>query len=150
MPIGGFSYQPAEQMATGGQSQSVSPQEAVRILSLRLPKRTPNAPVPSQLLNAPAGGGVGDLTQFIRMLMQAAGTKEQVGAGGPGIDTGVVNQTPIQGDTARLRAPHITIGDEGDRRRLDEGGIPDPTGGTPLFDTGRGARMGFRGGTPLF
>jgi hypothetical protein len=84
------------------------------------------------------------------MLMQAAGTREQVGEGGPGIDNGV-NPTPVFGDTATVRAPRITIGDDGDRRRLEQGGDvpPDLTGGaTPLFDRGRG--FGIRGGSPLF
>jgi hypothetical protein len=152
MPIGGYTYQPAEQTQMGDQQQNtaVSPQEAVRILSMRLPKRMPNSPIPSSLLQSPGGGGM-DLTGFIRMLMQAAGTRDQVGPGGLGTDSGAIGG-PVNGDAAGrvIPPPHITIGDRGNPQRLPDipGQRPQPPGDElPQMPSGLG---GGQRGVPLF
>lgn len=145
MPIGGYSYQPqgaaSGQQVNAGQAATISPQEAVRILSLRLPKRLPNAPVPHSLLAGGGGGGVGDLNAVIQRLMQAFG--QSGGAtGGPGAQTGRLDAPGLSPgadggyaqvgggygtDAPSLPAPRITIGDDPTRRiPLGSDGGPTP------------------------
>lgn len=141
MPIGGYSYQPGAQAMPqqGGSPRALSPQEAVRILSLRLPKHPQNSPVPAALLNSAGGGGSPDLTALLRALMQARsdgggqGTREMVSdADVPAIDHGY-NPTP-----RRFDPPRVVIGDGGTRQPVDE--PPAPTApvmdDAPLFDAG--------------
>lgn len=80
----GFSYQPGGdggmQRPNGPGGQSVSPQEALRVLSFRVPKR-PNTFAPGSLLpGAPSGGGMdaGALSAIVGQLMKLM----QPGGGG--------------------------------------------------------------------
>lgn len=91
MPLG-VSYQPGTDVqfdqGTGGNVRGVrgvSPQEAVRLLSLRIPQnRTAGASglAPLPLLNA-AGGGGSDLDTLLKALLQA------FGQGGRGTGSGM-------------------------------------------------------------
>lgn len=57
-----------------GQRPTLTPQQAVRILSLRVPERVPfNAPINAALLNSPGGSapGAGGLQSMIQQLIQA-------------------------------------------------------------------------------
>jgi len=172
MPIGGYSYQPEPtglgQASDGNQTgAAISPQEAVRVLSLRLPKRLPNSPIPSSLLAGAGGqgsGGSSSLNVLLQALMQAFGqsggaTGRQLVGPGPsqGMDAGL-NTTPQYGDTAQVQAPtlpspRITIGDD-PNQRIPLGGDggptprpPDTSGGIPAFRT----QFGTGGGRqPLF
>lgn len=75
----GFSFAPGADQQTrdqampgGGAPRGTSPQQAVKILSLRVPKQLPsNAPVSRELLNGPGGAGAPGLTSMIQQLMQA-------------------------------------------------------------------------------
>jgi hypothetical protein len=155
MPIGGYSYQPTAPMPSGtpGMAQG-SPQEAVRLLNLRLPKNAPNAPVPSQLLTAQGGSGLGSLQALIQALMRAAGgrgTRE------------MISEAPVEAITTGGGGtrgfdfmPRITIAEGGERQRIGDslpGGTagPGPMEDTPLFDAGipRVRRQG-GGAQPLF
>ena len=159
MPIGGTSYQPGAMPGAGPQQPSApsSPQEAVRILNLRLPQSPQNAPIPGQLLGAQGAGG-DSLAGLLRALMAAFGGgqapasgREMVGAGGPGIDTGQIGARPMP------QAPRIRPGDTSGREELP----PQPPAG-PLFGGGEqpdipGVRpvkdmpnLGWGGTYPLF
>lgn len=148
MPIG-TSYQPTAPMPGTQARPQLSPQEAVKMLSLRLPKSPQNLPVPAQLLNAQGGGGAGNLTALLQALMRAArggtpGTREEVpGAPVTAIDNGLSDQTRGYSWT-----PHITIaGDPGGQVAGDPGPMQD----TPLFDEGiPRIRNGAVGTRPLF
>lgn len=162
MPIGGTSYQPlAASTPNGVPRPQITPQEAVRILSLRLPKSPQNLPVPSALLTAQGGGGAGNLTSLLQALMRVAGgqgSREVVDTSPvPAVDNGLGG--------SRSFAPRITIGDQGGHARVDDppslptpDPVPDlPVEDSPLFDAGipRGRFAGMFGrkvaGTgPLF
>ena len=168
MPIGGTSYQPTAPMQGTQARPQLSPQEAVRVLSLRLPKAPQNLPVPAQLLTSQGGGGVGSLTALVQALMRAAGgesggggSKELVDNGpGVGIDNGMGGARP------GIFTPRININDGDTRARVDEPPVigspaPDPQEPlgampeNPLYDAGiprirRGGLMAARKGEPLF
>jgi hypothetical protein len=89
MPIG-FSYAPGSDIpyngeGGGGQSPSrLSPQQAVKILSLRVPESLPsNAPVARSLLTSPGGSAAGasGLQSMIQQLIQ--GFRPMQGGGLP-------------------------------------------------------------------
>lgn len=143
MPIG-TSYQPGAQQTgpMSGTPRPITPQEAVRMLSLRLPKTPQNSPVPSQLLTSQGGGGTSSLTQLLQALMQAARGGDQTGsreivsdAYVPPIDHGI-SPVPRMGDLP----PRVTIGDNNRQPFVDPTPTPaqDPTPdqNTPLFDQG--------------
>lgn len=136
MPIGGTSYQPMQPGTPGGVPRpQITPQEAVRILSLRLPKSPQNLPVPTPLLTAQGGGGTGNLAAVLQALMRAAGgtgTREPISdAFVPPMDNGI-------GGTRSFTTPRITIGDQGQRLRQDDPTTvgPPPLDQSPLFDAG--------------
>lgn len=139
MPIGGTSYQPQAPMQGTQARPQLSPQEAVRVLSLRLPKAPQNLPVPAQLLQSQGGGGLGSLTALVQALMRAAsgesmgdGTKELVGPGpGVGIDNGFGRVRP------GIFTPRIHINQEGVGQRVEEPPSgPAPLPENPLYDAG--------------
>lgn len=79
MPLG-FSFAPGSDIQMRGDAQgngaptTLSPQQAVKILSLRVPERVPsNAPINASLLNAPGGAaaGAGGLQSLIQQLIQS-------------------------------------------------------------------------------
>ena len=141
MPIGGFSYDPSSQpmQQSGGSPRTLSPQEAVRILSLRLPKNPQNSPVPQALLQSAGGGATSNLTALLQALMQASrpegggqGSREMVSdAFVPPVDNG------FQG-ARQMPQPRVTIGEGGDRGVVDEPPTPVQGGSQefPLFDQG--------------
>jgi hypothetical protein len=140
MPIGGFSFQPAGPQNGQGNSQqtaAISPQEAVRILSLRLPRNPQNSPIPSSLMAAAGGGGTSNLTALLRQLMAQFGQKEYVGPSGPGIDTGEIKSSPTGGQFPPFGGsgfapppPRIVPGGGEGRERVPE--APEP----PQMQTG--------------
>lgn len=77
MPLG-LSYAPGADIPfngsngqQGGAPSRLSPQQAVRILSLRVPERLPsNAPVARQLLTSPGGSAAGAPSSLQAMLQQ--------------------------------------------------------------------------------
>ena len=77
----GYSFQPLNQPQTGADGQGrvsgLSPQQAVRLLSLRIPERpSPTGIAPQALLQARGGAGVpggGDMSALIRALMTMFG-----------------------------------------------------------------------------
>lgn len=77
MPIG-FSYAPGADIPMNGESNGrapsrLSPQQAVKLISLRVPPALPsNAPVARQLLTSPGGSAAGasGLQSMIQQLMQ--------------------------------------------------------------------------------
>jgi hypothetical protein len=157
MPIGGTSYQPGAQMQGMQPRPAVSPQEAVRLLNLRLPKHAPNAPIPQQLMTSQGGGGLGSLTALLQALMRAqggGGSREMVSdAEVPAIDTG------LSSDIRRFDfRPRINIGDAGERERVGGDPPPAPTepawglfDDTPYFDAGiPRVRRAVVGAQPLF
>lgn len=140
MPLGGTSYQPgAQAMQTQGTPRApLTPQEAVRILTLRLPKNPQNSPVPSQLLTSAGGGATSNLTQLLQALMQAArggdsGIKDMVSESGP---PATVDPTVREGRT--FTPPRVVIGDQGRQPVGDPSPAPvEPVvEDTPLFDAG--------------
>lgn len=156
MPIG-YSFQPSAPSAQGAQTPQLTPQEAVRILSLRLPKSPQNLPVPQQLLTSQGGGGAaggGSLTTLLQALMRAAGgggSRELVSdAPVPAIDHGMGGSRP------NTFMPRINISDQGDAVRNDDPmiGSPEPImDDTPLFDAGTPKirpGLGRRMAEPLF
>lgn len=171
MAIGGFSYQPSAPVGPGmqqaGAAGVISPQEVVRLLSLRLPKQLPNAPAPAALLHG-AGSGGADLSSLMRMLMQAFGQNQEAPAEDYGGED--VRTTPINGDAGNTvqpggptrrdpGAPRVVIGDEGGRTRgPDDPAMTDVGAGVPqadpLFDAGPGPTPRVRGmsvgAKPLF
>lgn len=153
MPIGGTSYQPQAMPQQGLQRAAITPQEAVRVLSLRLPKTPQGSPIPSGLLNS-AGGGGANLTQLLQMLMQAArggqpGQKALVDGGDvTAIDNGL-------NTTGRSYTPPRIRPGGGEGGRVDEGFMPpdqglfgggDPNTGDILAKLG--GNTGFAGGLP--
>lgn len=95
MPLG-FSFQPGQDQGNGLQDQPVrppgqggsSPQEAVKILNLRVPKTLPsNAPVNRALLGGPGGAmngssapGAQGLTSLVQALQQAFRAQAPMGS----------------------------------------------------------------------
>ena len=150
MPLGGYSYDPTARtdMTQGTAARAaLSPQEAVKMLSLRLPKSPQNSPVPSQLLNAQGGGGINSLAALLQALMRAQGgqgqREEVLGQAPMGIDNGFSPSNIRSFNTM----PHITVADGGDRSRVDEAPSPD----APLFDSGiPRIRNMVAGAPPLF
>lgn len=137
MPIG-TSYQPTAQPMDQGQGamrRAITPQEAVRILSLRLPKNPQNAPIPKQLLTSAGGGATSSLTQLLRALMQAGGgqgLKDVVSESGP-----PATVDPIPREGRAFTPPRVVIGDQG-RTPVTEPPAPpvvedEPS---PLYDAG--------------
>lgn len=150
MPIGGTSYQPTAPMQGAQARPQLTPQEAVKMLSLRLPKNLPNSPVPSPLLTSQGGGGVDNLTALLQALMRAArgggGSREEVMGAQPvsAVDTG-----QIGGSRGYSWTPHITVSGDTQGDGLHDPG--QPTEGDPLFDSGMPIiRNGAVGARPLF
>lgn len=143
MPLGGTSYQPGAtaQTPNGAPRAALSPQEAVRILSLRLPKNPQNSPIPSALLNSAGGGATSNLTQLLQMLMQAQaasserpggdGTREMVEPFGP-----PAQADPIPREEPRSFAPRIRPGAEAGFEFPPPAPTPPVMEDTPLFDQG--------------
>jgi hypothetical protein len=140
MPLGGYSYQPGAQAMQQGAfpRAAMTPQEAVRILSLRLPKNPQNSPVPSQLLTSAGGGATSNLTQLLQALMQAArggdaGSKELVSESGP-----PATVDPTVRDPRAYTPPRVVIGDQGRQPVVDPSPAPvEPiVDDSPLFDAG--------------
>jgi hypothetical protein len=95
----GYSFQPGGQDiqtdATGSASgRGLSPQEAVKILSLRIPERpSPTAIAPMPLLTSQGGAGVPGLDSLVAALMQSfqgtgADAPGESGSGGAQYDEG--------------------------------------------------------------
>lgn len=139
MPLGGTSYQPLAQTQMPGTPRApMTPQEAVRIMSLRLPKNPQNSPVPQQLLTSAGGGATSNLTQLLQMLMQASqgggdqGGKELVSESGP-----AATVDPNLRDVRAFTPPRIVIGDQGRQPTGDPTPDPGPpVEDSPLFDAG--------------
>lgn len=139
MPIGGTSYQPTTQPMSqqGGAMRSITPQEAVRILSLRLPKNPQNSPIPNALLTSAGGGATSNLTQLLQALMQASarpggdGTKEMVEPFGPG-----ATFDPVPREEGRSFTPRVRPGDEGREPVPEPSPIVPEQEDSPLFDQG--------------
>jgi hypothetical protein len=89
----GFSYQPGQTDQMPGQhgtgQRGMTPQEAVKILSLRVPRNAQGSPVPLPLLTA-AGGGGSDLDQLLRSLTNL------MRGGGPGGMSQMGQARPLQ------------------------------------------------------
>lgn len=85
MPPGiGYNFAPGNDIQMGGKGRSggpsFGPQEAIRMLSLRLPKSAgPSAIAPSALLNAPGGAGAPNLNSILMALVQAFAPQHQAG-----------------------------------------------------------------------
>ncbi len=139
MPIGGTSYQPgATSQTPNGQTRAaLSPQEAVRILSLRLPKNPQNSPIPQALLTSAGGGATSNLTQLLQALMQASarpggdGSREMVEPFGP-----PAQFDPVPRQDGRSFTPRVHPGDEGREPAPDLSPVPPVQEDTPLFDAG--------------
>ncbi len=142
MPIGGTSYQPfSGATQTGATPRVLSPQEAVRILSLRLPKTPQQSPVPQALLTSAGGGATSNLTQLLQALMQASRGGDSPGrqmvgdAFVPPTDNGL-------GGARVAPTPHIRIGDKNTAPLPpDQTPVPPSQEDTPLFDQGIGANI---------
>jgi hypothetical protein len=71
----GFSYQPGSDVSvgpSGQQSPQVLPQQAAKVLSLRLPKNLGQSPIAArELLMAPGAGGSPNLNAIIAALMRS-------------------------------------------------------------------------------
>lgn len=123
MPQGpmGFSFQPGADVAMGPNAQAggrslPTPQESVKVLSFRMPKRdTQGAIAPQALLQASGAGGVptGGLSpQLLALLLRAFSVAPQAGGGG-----GMASPGPFSGGGSgpSLGPPRVTPGDVGDR-----------------------------------
>ncbi len=127
----GFSYQPGQTGQAGAQSRTGArgPQEAVRLLNLRVPRVVgANAPIPGPLLNA-TGGGPTDLNVLLKALMASfgGGGKQIVGDGPQATDMGM-GQGPIRApQMGQIGPPRLTPGDT----PADGGGRPDITATGP-------------------
>lgn len=136
MPIGGTSYQPTAQPMDpqGGMRRALTPQEAVRILSLRLPKNPQNFPVPQQLLTSAGGGATSSLTQLLQALMQAqsgaTGSRELVSDFGP-----EPTVDPVFRGARAYTPPRVVIGDQG-RVPVSEPPVMPTEEPSPLYDAG--------------
>lgn len=127
-PIG-FSFAPGADAAQGMRDQSVSgggsvgqrassPQQAVRILSLRVPAALPsNAPVSRSLLTNPGSAAPGGsaLTSMVRALMEAFKPQQPMPA--PMVPTGASPSAPSMPGAPRPTFPGA--------------GAPQPTAPTP-------------------
>jgi hypothetical protein len=129
MPPGiGYSYAPGSDIQMNGQNGNgsapsrLSPQQAVKVLSLRVPQTLPsNAPVNRQLLTSPGGAAAGasGLQSMIQQLMQAfkpQASPQQALAGQP---------PPLQAPAQQaMPTPHMLP-------TPPDGGPTAPAGGAP-------------------
>lgn len=146
MPIG-TSYQPgAQTMQTQGTPRApLTPQEAVRILSLRLPKNPQNSPVPAQLLTSAGGGATSNLAQLLQALMQASRGTAAYEESGAGSGKELISESgppaTVDNTVREARAftpPRVVIGDQGRQPVVEPTPAPvEPVvEDTPLFDAG--------------
>jgi hypothetical protein len=130
MPQGGLGYsfnpsQPdlpmSDQGAPGRPAGGLTPQQAVKMLSLRIPERpSPTGLAPMPLLQSPGGAGMQGLDSLIAALLQAfggagmdlgTGSRQTPGGFGPGRPTGGMLQPSgmfpagQEPDLPPLRAP---------------------------------------------
>jgi hypothetical protein len=149
-PAAGQQGQNGDETGTGGFGTSrLSPQQAVKLLSLRIPERpAPQAIAPQALLQGRGAAGSPGMASVIQGLMRAFLPGLQSGAGGMGQSGGAMGQSggampsprvipglegPIQAggfDAAALPAGFDPIAEW--RRRMPTGGI---TGGTQFDPT---------------
>ena len=101
----GFSFAPGA--TGGGKGPTRSPQEAVRVLNLRIPKRLGGSPIaPRSLLTSPGGSGVPGLNAVLAQLAQAFAPQHQ-----PGVPTlPSMAPPPMSPMTQGGQIGHITRG----------------------------------------
>lgn len=143
----GFSYAPGSNsrldMQQGQQgARGISPQQAVKILSLRVPERpSPTAIAPMALLQSQGGmaPGAGGLQSMIAALIQAF--KPQMDSGNGGFSGGTFQPGDVSSERPPVpgfpRAPRVIPSEAGetapDRGRIDE---PPPAPAPPAFGGG--------------
>lgn len=131
----------------GGQGRGISPQEAVKILSLRVPERpSPTAVVPLELLNSPGGAAAGaqGLDSMIAALIQAF-RPPFVGGGASGSAGGGAPAAPVLPPLPGL--PPMTPGAPGPVAPLPIGDAPSAPGQAPRIPPGLGGDRNPRQGT---
>ena len=129
--IGGVSFQPSDPNATGAQkSPQQSLQEAIQVLSLRLPKTVgARAVAPGELLNAQGSGGNPRVDSVVNQVMSrmfptgnAPGGAPVLGGQMPGTSGTMPVSPPVRYDGNAPRPPGQTP---------LSSWMPQPSGGTP-------------------
>jgi hypothetical protein len=120
MPEGlGYRYQPGqtplkELPLVGGTPGKPSPQEAVRVLSLRIPKReAPGAIAPLPLLQAQGGGQGSGLEMLLQALMASFGKRQPMQGqqqAYPSMEELGADRAGPPGGSVRFPAPRIIAG----------------------------------------
>lgn len=146
-PIG----DPSQQRPSGSPSAPSGPQEAIKILNLRMPRvQGAGAPAPAALLNSPGSGGLPQpqgMTPMIEAILRAVmGGFQSPQQGAPSAMGGMVpgGGMPAQGGSPQLPVPAVHYqppptsgGTAGPNPGTRDRNLPMPGGKMNGFDYGR-------------